>query len=126
MGASEVKPAEYAIEETYMPPPPEEYPNPEANAPEDNDDPDAPDSPKALVTPDAPEADDNESEVSDADSPQDHRPCLSCVANEVQVDKILVDVNVPGPLDHAKANKIANFCGHFAFVSVSEPTKVVE
>src|SRR3954466_5631796 len=43
MGAGEIKPAEYAVEETYMPPAPEEYPNLEANAPEDDDDPDAPD-----------------------------------------------------------------------------------
>ena len=112
MGAGEIKPTECAVEETYMPPAPEEYPNPKANAPEDNDDPDAPE------TPVGPKAEANESDDSDADSPQDRRPRLPRVANEVQVDKILADVNVPGPLTHARANHIANFCGHFAFVSV--------
>src|SRR3954465_364674 len=59
MGAGEIKHVEYVVEETYMPPAPEEYPNPEANAPNDDDDPDAPDSPEAPVTPEAPEADAN-------------------------------------------------------------------
>src|ERR1043165_5503977 len=109
-----------------MPPALEEYPNPEANAHEDDDDPDAPESPDAPETPDGPEAEANESEDSDADSPQDLRPRLPRVANEVQVNKILADANVPGPLTRARANRIANFCGHFAFVSVLEPSKVAE
>src|SRR4051812_13641619 len=126
MGVGEIKHAEYVVEETYMPPAPEEYPNTEANAPDDNDDPEAPDSPDAPAIPDAPvtldapEADTNESEDSDDGSPQDRRPGLPHVANEVQVDKVLADVNVPGPLTRARANRIANFCGHFAFVSASE------
>src|ERR1041384_4712053 len=103
-----------------MPPAPEEYPNPEANAHEDDESPDAPE------TPDGPEAEANESDDSDDDSLQDLRPRIPRVANEVQVDKILVDVNIPGPLTRARANRIANFCGHFAFVSVLEPTKVAE
>ena len=119
MGAGEIKPTEFVVEETYMPPAPEEHPNPEANAPHDDDDPVAPESPDASETPDGPEAEANESEESDDDSPQDHRPRLPRVANEVQVDKILADINVPGPLTRARANRIANFCGHFAFVSVS-------
>ena len=102
MGAGEIKPAEHSVEETYMPPAPEEYPNPEANAHEDDDDPDAANSPDAPITPDAPESDANESEDSDVDSPQDRRPRLPRVANEVQVNKILADVNVPGPLTHAR------------------------
>ena len=56
MGAGEIKPTEYMVEETYMPPAPEEYPNPEANAPKDDDDSDAPESPDAPVTPDGPKA----------------------------------------------------------------------
>src|ERR1043165_1520349 len=120
MGAGEIKPTEYVVEETYMPPAPEEYQNPEVNAHEDNEDPDAPE------TPDGPEAEANESDDSDADSPQDPQPRFPRVANEVQVDKILADVNVPGPLTRARANRIANFCGHFAFVSISEPSKVAE
>src|SRR3954468_23825655 len=108
-------------------PAPEDYPNPEANALDDEyEDPDAPITPDAPVTPDAPEANANESEDSDDDSPQDRRPRLPRVANEVQVDKILVDVNAPGPLTRARANRIANFCGHFSFVTVSEPSKVAE
>src|SRR3954471_19502936 len=109
-----------------MSPAPEEYPNPEVTSPEDDDDPDAPESPDAPVTPDGPEAEAEESEDSDVDSPQDRRPRLPRVANEVQVDKILADVNVPGPLTRTRANRIANFCGHFAFVSVSEPTKIAK
>src|SRR3954468_17715805 len=108
-------------------PAPEDYPNPEANALDDEyEDPDAPNSPDAPVTPDAPEADANESEDSDDDSSQDRRPRLPRVANEVQVGKILADVNVPVPVTHARANRIAIFCGNFAFVSVLEPTKVAE
>ena len=71
MGAGEIKPAEYVVEETYMPPAPEEYPNPEANAPHDDDDPVAPGSPDAPETPDGPEAEANEFEDNDVDSPQD-------------------------------------------------------
>src|ERR1041385_4508942 len=41
-------------------------------------------------------------------------------------DRILADVNLTGPLTRARANRIANFCGHFSFVSISEPTKVTE
>src|ERR1041384_2497427 len=45
MGAGVINPTEYVVEETYMPPAPEVYPNPEANAPNDDDDPVAPESP---------------------------------------------------------------------------------
>ena len=123
MVASEIKPAEYAVEETYMPLAPEEYPNPEANAHEYDDDPDAPESPDAPETPDGPEAEANESEDSDADSPQDLRPRLPRVENEVQVDKILADVNVPGPLTRARANRIAKFCGTFLLYQIQSQQK---
>ena len=32
----------------------------------------------------------------------------------------------PGPLTRSKASHLSNFCGHFAFVSITEPTKVDE
>src|SRR3954466_1316540 len=106
MGASEIKHVEYVVEETHIPPAPEEHPNPEANGPDDEEHPDAHDSADAPVSPDALEADANESEDSGDDSPQDRRPRLPCVANEVQVDKILADVNIPGHLTRARANRI--------------------
>ena len=74
MGAGEIKPVEYAAEETHIPPAPEEHPNPEANDPDDANDPDAPDTPEA---PDAPDAGANEFEDSDDDSPQDRRRTAS-------------------------------------------------
>ena len=48
------------------------------------------------------------------------------MANEVQIEKILDDINAPGPLTHSKASHLSNFCGHFAFVSITKPTKVDE
>ena len=119
MGAGDIIPVDHP-DETHIPPAPEEHPNLEENDLDDDPDPDAPD------TPDAPEADANESDESDDDAPQDHRPRLLRVANEVQIDQILADVNKLGPLTRATANRIATFCGHFAFVSISEPTKVAE
>jgi hypothetical protein len=44
----------------------------------------------------------------------------------VRIKKILDDINAPGPLTRSKASHLANFCGHFAFVSITEPTKVDE
>src|SRR3990170_4347984 len=40
--------------------------------------------------------------------------------------KIINDINAPGPLTRSKASHLSNFCGHFAFVSITEPTKVDE
>ena len=85
MSVGEIKPIEYAFEETYILPAPKEDPNPEANAPDDDEDIDAPNTPDAPITPDAPEDDANKSENSDDDSPPDHRPRLPRVANELQV-----------------------------------------
>src|SRR5215216_5142785 len=48
------------------------------------------------------------------------------VANEVQIEKIIDSINAPGPLTRSRATQLANFCGHFAFVSISEPKKVDE
>ena len=107
MGAGDIKPVEYVVEETHIPPAPDENPNPEANDPDAHEE--------------------TESEESDPDEvPQIRRPAHPRIANEVQIDKILDDINAPGPLTRARANRIANFCGHFAFVSISEPTKVAE
>ena len=44
----------------------------------------------------------------------------------MQIEKILDNINAPGPLTHSRASHLANFCGHFAFVSITEPIKVVE
>ena len=44
----------------------------------------------------------------------------------MQVDKIIDDIEAPGPLTRSKASHLSNFCGHYAFVSITEPTKVDE
>ena len=54
------------------------------------------------------------------------RPVHPRVANEVQIEKIIDSINAPGPLTRSRATQLANFCGHFAFVSISEPKKVDE
>ena len=57
---------------------------------------------------------------------QSRQPAHPRVANEVQIEKIISDINAPGPLTRSKASHLSNFCGHFAFVSITEPTKVDE
>ena len=57
---------------------------------------------------------------------QNHCPVHPRVANEVQIEKIIDSINAPGPLTRSRATQLANFCGHFAFVSISEPKKVDE
>ena len=54
------------------------------------------------------------------------QPAHPRIANEVQIEKIIDDIEAPGPLTHSKASHLSNFCGHFAFVSIREPTKVDE
>ena len=44
----------------------------------------------------------------------------------MQIEKIISDINAPGPLTRSKASHLSNFLGHFAFVSITEPTKVDE
>ena len=39
---------------------------------------------------------------------------------------IIDDINPPGPLTCSKASHLSNFSGHFAFVSIIDPTKVDE
>ena len=61
---------------------------------------------------------------------QSLRPVHPRVANEVQIEKIIDNINAPGPLTHSRATQrstqLTNFCGHFAFISISEPKKVAE
>ena len=57
---------------------------------------------------------------------QSRQPAHPRVANEVQIERIINDINAPGPLTRSKASHLSNFCGHFAFVSITEPTKVDE
>ena len=48
------------------------------------------------------------------------------MTNEVQIEKIIDNINAPGPLTRSRATQLANFYGHFAFVSISEPKKLDE
>ena len=57
---------------------------------------------------------------------QRRQPAHPRVANEVQIKKIISDINAPGPLTRSKASHLSNFYGNFAFVSITEPTKVDE
>ena len=61
-----------------------------------------------------------------ADQIPQRQPAHPCVANEVQIEKIISDINIPGPLTRSRASYLSNFCGHFAFVSIKQPTKVDE
>ena len=54
------------------------------------------------------------------------QPAHPRVAKEVQVEKIIDDIEAPGPLTRSKTSHLSNFCGHYAFVSITEPTKVDE
>ena len=44
----------------------------------------------------------------------------------MQIEKIISNINAPGPLTRSKASHLSNLCGHFAFASITEPTKVDE
>ena len=57
---------------------------------------------------------------------QNLQPAHPRIANKVQIKKIINDIQAPGPLTRSKASHLSNFCGHFAFVSITEPTKVDE
>ena len=61
-----------------------------------------------------------------ADQTPQRQPAHPRVAKEVQVEKIIDDIRAPGPLTRSKASHLSNFCGHYAFVSITEPTKVDE
>ena len=61
-----------------------------------------------------------------ADQIPQRQPAHPRVANEVQIEKIISDINIPGPLTRSRDSHLSNFCGHFAFVSITDPTKVNE
>ena len=61
-----------------------------------------------------------------ADQIHQRQPAHPRIAKEVQIEKIINDFKAPGPLTRSKASHLSNFCGHYAFVSITEPTKVDE
>ena len=61
-----------------------------------------------------------------ADQIPQRQPAHPRVANEVQIEKIISDINIPGPLTRSRDSHLSNFCGHFAYVSITVPTKVDE
>ena len=81
----------------------------------------APDQPEDNAQPE-----DNSSNNDNDQQEQSLRPVHPRVANEVQIENIIDSINAPGPLTRSRATQLANFCGHFAFVSISEPKKVDE
>ena len=101
MGTGEIMPSEAQPEEELIISSP--------NQPEDN-----------AQTEDNPPNDDNDQQE------QGLRPVHPRVENEVQIEKIIDSINAPGPLTRSRATQLANFCRHFAFVSISEPKKVAE
>ena len=100
MGTGEIIPSEAQAEEEIIiaPNQPEDNAQPEVNAETEDNDPQG----------------------------QNLHPVHPRVANEVHVEKIIDSINTPGPLTHSRATQLANFCGHFAFVSISEPKQVEE
>ena len=44
----------------------------------------------------------------------------------MQIERLIDDIKAPGPLTRSKTSHLSNFCGHYAFVSITEPTKVDE
>ena len=100
MGTGEIMPSEAQPEEELIISAP--------NQPEDN-----------AQTEDNPSNDDNDQHE------QGLRPVHPRVANEVQIEKIIDSINAPGPLTRSRATQLANFCGHFSFVSISE-TKLLK
>ena len=72
------------------------------------------------------QTEDNTSNDDNDQHEQGLRPVHPCVANEVQIEKIIDSINAPGPLTRSRETQLANFCGHFSFVSISEPKKVAE
>ena len=95
MGTGEIIPSEVQPEEELIISAP--------NQPEDNAQPE-----------------DNSSNDENDQQEQNLHPVHPRVANEVQIEKIIDSINAPGPLTRSRATQLANFCGHFAFVSRSE------
>ena len=75
---------------------------------------------------DAPEDNAEDNGAKENDQIPRRQPAHPRIAKEVQVEKIINDIKAPGPLTRSKASHLSNFCGHFAFVSITEPTKVDE
>ena len=76
----------------------------------------APDQPEDNAQPeDNPSNNDNDNDQQE----QNLRPVHPLVANEVQIERIIDSINAPGPLTRSRATQLANFCGHFAFVSIT-------
>ena len=61
-----------------------------------------------------------------ADQIPRRQPAHPRVAKEVQVENIINDIKAPCPLTRSKSSHLSNFYGHYAFVSITEPTKVDE
>ena len=51
---------------------------------------------------------------------------ILALQKKCKLKKIIDDIEAPGPLTRSRASHLSNFCGHFAFVSITEPTKVDE
>ena len=56
--------------------------------------------------------------------PNERRPpAHPRVANEVQIEKIINDINAPGPLTRSKALHLSNFCGTLLLSRSQSPPK---
>ena len=69
---------------------------------------------------DSGQTEDNHSNDDNDQHEQGLRPVHPCVANQVQIEKIIDSTNAPGPLTRSRATQLANFYGHFSFVSISQ------
>ena len=58
-----------------------------------------------------------------ADQIPRRQPAHPRVANEVQIERIIDDIEAPGPLTRSKASHLSNFCGHFAFSLSQSPLR---
>ena len=56
---------------------------------------------------------------------QSHQPAHPRVANEVQIDKILDDINAPGPLTRSKASICLTFLGTLLLSLSQSPPKLM-
>ena len=81
----------------------------------------APDQPEDNAQPE-----DNPSNNDNDQQEQNLRPVHPRGANEVQIERIIDSINAPSPLTRSRATQLANFCGHFTFISITEPKKVDE
>ena len=58
-----------------------------------------------------------------ADQIPRRQPTDPRVAKEVQVQKIIDDIEAPGPLTRSKASHLSNFCGHYVFSLSQSPLR---